>query len=224
MACSRNRFGSDQRSLLGLRQRPTLRATTGSLFLAALIAALIAILMPAWLTGRLGICARSFTRGRISASVPIATLAGWIWYMCGILRARGAGTGATALALSRMWRARLGPPTIGRAIIRFHAVRASGLAGLFSRACVRHRRRVTVFAVSLRLATPGVLTLPAQFRRRPAFRRLSAAIGVHHFLSPSRRATLQSMQLASDRFVAAKITASGAFANGFLGRAKHDRK
>jgi hypothetical protein len=32
------------------------------------------------------------------------------------------------------------------------------------------------------------------------------------------------MQLASDRFVDLKITASGAFANGFLGRGKQDQK
>jgi hypothetical protein len=64
--------------LLGLRQRPTLRATTGTLFLAALMTALMAILMPALLCGGLGICARTVSRRRISANVPIATLAGWI--------------------------------------------------------------------------------------------------------------------------------------------------
>ncbi len=102
MACGRNRLGGDQRSLLGLRQRPTLRAPTGTLLLAALIAILLRALLARLLSDRLRVTAQAFARRRISTNRSIATLRRWIRRMCGVLRDRGARTGATALALARM--------------------------------------------------------------------------------------------------------------------------
>src|SRR5690606_37129455 len=77
------------------------------------------------------------------------------------------------------------------------------------------RRGVTVLAVPLRLATPGRLSFTAPCRRRPAFWRLSAAIGVHHSMSIPPRNTKRHAAGAY-RFVGEKIAAPGGFANRFF--------
>src|SRR3546814_4308364 len=80
---------------------------------------------------------------------------------------------------------------------------------------MHERRAVTAFAAPLRLATPGRFPFTAPCSRRPAFWRLSAAIGVHHSMSIPPRNT-ERHAAGAYRFVGEKIAAPGCFANRFF--------
>ena len=81
-------------------------------------------------------------------------------------------------------------------------------------------RRVRLLAPALRLASAGGFPLATPCNRRPAFRRLFAAIGVHHSMSISPRTAVRHAA-GGYRFVGRKITATTKFANGFSRNAYH---